>query len=138
MDTAYETLGFVVVGEQNGSDDPRPELNIQFNQDGRMVIKDTGTLIEADVDGIGSEPNFYIRFGEGGDSTTIRFNMVKPELYPDNQSSSYRFPNHTLSVINKFFGRNFPLLIHKWNNLRKESMFDLYQIPNYRAINRVM
>ncbi|MDE6560937.1 MAG: hypothetical protein K2K75_06135 [Muribaculaceae bacterium] len=138
MNTAYDVLGFVEVKEGNETNDTRPELNIQFNQDGRLVIKDTGTLIEADVDGIGFEPNFYIRFGVGDNSTTIRFNMVKPELYPDNQSSSYRFPNPTLSAINKFFGRSFPLLIRKWNNLRKESMFDLDQIPNYRAINRVM
>lgn len=137
MNTAYATIGFVEVKDGNETDDTRPELNIQLNQNGKLVIKDTGTFIEADVDGVGYEPNFYIRFDEGNYTTTIRFNMVNPELYPDNQSSSYRFPNPSLSAINSFFGRNFPLLIKKWNNLRKDSMFELEQIPNYRAINRV-
>ena len=138
IDTAYETLGFVVVREEYGTADSRPELDIQFNQDGRLVIKDTGTLIETDVDGFGSEPNFYIRFGDGDCTTTIRFNMVKPELYPDNQKLYFRFPNSSLSVINNFFRRNCTELICKWNYLRKEAAFEIDRIPNYKAINRIV
>lgn len=137
MKTAYEALGFVEVKGENETGDSRPELNIRFNQDGMLIIKETGVFIETDVDGVGSEPNFYIRFGEGDDTTTIRFNMVKPELYPDNLSTNYRLSNSSLSTINDFFRRNYPGLIRKWNHLRKDAVFGLEQIPNYRAINSV-
>lgn len=40
MKTAYEALGFVEVKGENETGDSRPELNIQFNQDGMLVIKD--------------------------------------------------------------------------------------------------
>ena len=63
--------------------------------------------------------------------------MVDPELYPDDQCYAYRLPNTSLTAINDLFGRNFPMLVHKWNLLRKESAFELERIPNYRAINRV-
>ena len=138
MNTAYATIGFVEVKDGNETDDTRPELNIQLNIDGKLVIKDTGTFIEADVDGIGSEPNFYMRFSEGDETTTIRFNMVNPELYPDNQSSGYRLPNSSLSAINNFFRRNYPGLIWKWNHIRKDAVFEIDRIPNYKAINRIV
>lgn len=137
MKTAYEVLGFVEVKKENETGDSRPELNIQLNEDGTLQIKDTGTLIEVDVDGVGSEPNFYIRFSDGDDTTTFRFNMLKPESYPDNLSTSYRLSNSSLSAINDFFRRNYPVLVWKWNHLRKDTVFEIEQIPNYRAINRI-
>lgn len=138
MNTAYKALGFTVVTEENDRHDTRPVLNIQINQDGMLMLKDTGALIEADVDGEGTVPNFYIRFADGNDSATIRFNMLEPELYPDNQSVNYRFTNPSLSAINDFFYRNYPMLNMKWNELREDAVFDIELIPNYRAINRIM
>ena len=137
MNTAYESLGFTRVDVEKEMVDPRPLLNIQVNKDGMLILKDTGDIIEVDVDGEGSEPNFYIRFTEGNDTVIIRFNMVDPELYPDDQCYAYRLPNTSLTAINDLFGRNFPMLVRKWNLLRKESAFELERIPNYRAINRV-
>lgn len=137
MKTAYEACGFIEVKKENKIDDPRPILDIQVNADGMLILKDTGDFIDVDVDGEGSEPNFFIRFAYGDDIKTIRFNMLKPELYPDNNSSDYRLPNSSLSAINDFFGRHFPFLMWKWNSIRKDNVFDLEQIPNYRAINRI-
>lgn len=137
MNTAYEALGFIEVKEESEIHDQRPILEVRVNRDGKLVMKDTGIFIEVDVDGVGSEPNFFIRFAEGKEDICIRFNMLKPELYPNNDSSDYRFPNPSLSAINDFFSSNYPMLLKKWNGLRKDCVFELEWLPNYRAINRV-
>ena len=138
MNIAYEALGFIEAKDENKTGDSRPELSIQCDQDGRLLIKDTETLIEADVDGVGSEPNFYIRFADENETVTIRFKMLQPELYPDNHSSSYRLPNSSLSAINSFFRDNYQRLINKWNEIRNDANIEIERIPNYRAINRIM
>ncbi len=137
FEIAYKDLGFTEIKEEIESSDTRPVLHIQITQEGILVLKDTGNLIEADVDGVGTEPNFYIRFADGNDSTVIRFNMIDPELYPDNQSSNYRFSNASLSAINEFYAINYPTLIRKWSDIRNEPLIEIDLLPNYRAINRL-
>ncbi len=137
FEIAYKHLGFVEIKEEIDSADTRSELHIQITDEGKLVLKDTGNLIEADVDGVGTEPNFYIRFADGNDSTIIRFNMINPELYPDNQTSNDIFSNASLSALNVFYEMNYRELLWKWSHLRKEPLIEIDLLPNYRAINRI-
>ena len=82
MNVAYETLEYERVSEDIETNDPRPLLKLRYANDTGLLHTDSGEEIMEDVDGIGDEPYFFIRYTDNGKETTIRFNMVVPEYYP--------------------------------------------------------
>lgn len=137
LEVAYKASGYTTVEDTSKADDYRPILEIAIDENGNLVMKNTRTEIEVDIDGEGKEPNFYIRFVYNEEETIIRFNMISPELYPNNEAYPYRFSLNSLSAINTLFENRCEEFAARWKAFHPDDDFDLSRIPNYRAINRL-
>lgn len=137
MEIAYKWAGYTPAENDPRADDPQPLLEIAIAENGNLVMRDSGEEIEADVDGEGAEPNFYIHFSHNGEETVIRFKMLCPELYPDNEACPFRFSMKSLTAINSFFEQKCEEFAAIWNNLHSVNKVDVTRIPNNRAINRL-
>lgn len=137
LEIAFKWAGYIRVEDNFNSDDPRPLLEMAIAENGNLVMKDTGEEIEADVDGQGMDPNFYIQFAFNGEESIIRFNMRLPELYPYNEACPFRLSMKSLSAINTFFENKYEEFAGKWKSFHPEDETDISRIPNYRAINRL-
>ena len=136
MDIAYEAAGYIKVETLQENNDPRPCLSFALN-DNNLILTDTGDLIETGVDGIGDEPNFFLRFQSGVESVIVRFSLIAPSIYPDDESCQYQFSIDSLTAINGFYRENCNTLIESWNALRPDMPISDMFIPNYRAIKRI-
>lgn len=137
LEIAYKAIGYTIVEEPLEANDSLPLLEIAIDEHGNLVMKNSGTEIEVDIDGEGTEPNFYIRFVYRGEETIIRFNMGSPELYPNNEAYPYRFSLNSLSAINTLFENRCEEFVVKWQSIHPDDDLNLNRIPNYRAINRL-
>lgn len=138
MEIAYKWAGCTVVKDDDPwANDPRHLLEIAIADNGCLVMKDSGEESETGVDGVGTEPNFYIRFFYEETEAEIRFNMRYPALYPRNEYYPFRLSMKSLSAINSFFEQRCEEFAAKWNCIHPENKVDLNRLPNYRAINRL-
>lgn len=139
LEIAFKWAGYTKVEDNPERTDPRPLLEIAIGEECNLVMKNSGEVIDADVDGEGTEPNFYIRFSHNGEVIVIRFNMRFPELYPGNDAYPYRFSLKSLSAINTFFEFKYEEFVIKWHSFHPndDDKIDVIRIPNYRAFNRL-
>ena len=131
MDMAFTSAGFTRI--TNPAEESK-SIAFDIDAEGKLIDADSGNLIETSVDGIGEEPNFYIRFEAIGRIVEMRFRMIAPKLCLENQSNP-RLYLSCLSTINRFYESNHKRLIQHWNDLRPDNPVTNTILPNYRAIN---
>lgn len=139
MQIAYSSLGYERLEAKSPRNpvDSRPELLLEYTEETGIIIKDSGASATVDVDGEGDEPNFFLRYSDKDKEVIIRFNMIVPEIYPDNDCLTCHLALSSLTAVNELFRDKCDEFVKKWNRLRPDCPMKLNFIPNYRAINRL-